>query len=586
MRYLFFIIFLFLFKIKIAFSNEIFPLTQFCNSSFGTSSPTEECKRLYPTVSSYSSDYYTTSQGNLAFNCYRGSGSGVGSVIGYGRSCPNKYFDDECSPPNSWNEDFSVCYKPLECADGTLKPYPETCPTCTAPQVLDPLTNICIIPRKRDCVIPENPASADCIYPNQKNDPKDCSSGYYSFPLVGELCPSDVWDSFLINPGETKTCSNGSPVTYPTTCFDAWSKRTVEDLLSNPFAIGAVALAIKKNPIPLLTYMATNNGFNLPKVMASFPLAVKTAENSVAYTSVNMELPTITLGKALQEYIKAAPYSEYANNLITKLPQIGNSHADLFIHPNDGTVVITTDNNNQMSLTPNQIAAVSNSLQIIDQPVLDAISKYLDVSTIPWYNAAAEAIDVDFQRVYNPAGQSEPLNFPKAKTSPLFSTLQAALDANNPLEGFDVTSPQTYTRPTPTNTTLPDPTSNPNATGTDAVTSPITNPEPGTTTTPNDPTAIEALPNVPDVYPDTWKYFNFLKMANPFTFSIADYLPQLPETSCTYEIHKTFNVPFLGVKHFDLAPCVPLQPLRDVLAWAFGVLSLYICFTIIFSTRF
>jgi hypothetical protein len=62
-------------------------------------------------------------------------------------------------------------------------------------------------------------------------------------------------------------------------------------------------------------------------------------------------------------------------------------------------------------------------------------------------------------------------------------------------------------------------------------------------------------------------------------------LPTVPEPSCWYEINDVIHVPFVGDKPFHFAPCVPLQPLRTVLAWVFSVLSLYTCFIIIFRAE-
>jgi len=75
-----------------------------------------------------------------------------------------------------------------------------------------------------------------------------------------------------------------------------------------------------------------------------------------------------------------------------------------------------------------------------------------------------------------------------------------------------------------------------------------------------------------------------LPMENPFHFDISKFLPTLPEPNCYYEIHRTFQVPYLGTKHFDIAPCVPLQPLRTVLNWAFAVLTAFICFYVVFRS--
>jgi len=75
---------------------------------------------------------------------------------------------------------------------------------------------------------------------------------------------------------------------------------------------------------------------------------------------------------------------------------------------------------------------------------------------------------------------------------------------------------------------------------------------------------------------DLLAYINF---ANPFEGQgLPSWFPSLPETSCSYEIHE-----IIFGRNFDMSPCVKLQPLRLVLEWAFSMISIFLCFRIVFS---
>ena len=88
------------------------------------------------------------------------------------------------------------------------------------------------------------------------------------------------------------------------------------------------------------------------------------------------------------------------------------------------------------------------------------------------------------------------------------------------------------------------------------------------------------MPTMPPITPDTDLYKPFLETVNPFKFNPADYLPKLPESSCSYEVH----VIIFG-RPLNLAPCDKLQPLRTVLGWVFAVLTGWSCFLVIFRSE-
>jgi hypothetical protein len=94
----------------------------------------------------------------------------------------------------------------------------------------------------------------------------------------------------------------------------------------------------------------------------------------------------------------------------------------------------------------------------------------------------------------------------------------------------------------------------------------------------NSPPSV--LPVQPTLTLDTDAFFPFLNTVNPFNWDVHSFLPTLPgAVVCGYEIHRV-----IFGKNFDFAPCVPLQPLRAVLAWAFSVLTLWAAFMIIFRS--
>ncbi len=90
---------------------------------------------------------------------------------------------------------------------------------------------------------------------------------------------------------------------------------------------------------------------------------------------------------------------------------------------------------------------------------------------------------------------------------------------------------------------------------------------------------------MPAFEPDTGLYEPFLN--SPISmppYDVMDFVPDLPEPSCSYEIHKSFSVFGSGSRSFDLAPCQPLAPLRAVLKWTFAFLTIFLCFRITFKT--
>lgn len=85
----------------------------------------------------------------------------------------------------------------------------------------------------------------------------------------------------------------------------------------------------------------------------------------------------------------------------------------------------------------------------------------------------------------------------------------------------------------------------------------------------------------PIYFSDPATYFEpLLNYSNPFTWSVSEWMPTLPASGCSYELH------FSAFGHqVDLAPCQPLAPLREMLAWFFGISTFFGCFYILFKAE-
>jgi len=450
-------------------------------------------------------------------------------------------------------------------------------PACTAPQVRNATTGMCeslsVLP---DCEGVQTPINTNCKYPTDKGNGIDCSDG--STVYVPMVCPVSSWDDKMPpKEGQQKTCSDGRVIGYPTTCFDIF-KQKAKDQFGIDKAL-AIVLNTLGGGLPKATLKVVDNLVSgLPELRSVVPIAAKVDQTGLsAYTKLDTAIPTISLGKAISEYIKSSPAGPYVEQL-KQVVRSGTAKTELVVNPNTGVV---TPGSSVVPLTSNQLARIALESNSSAPLPLSEIEPFIDYPTVPWLEPALDAIDTDFKRVYDPAGQKAPVNFPQiSPTNPLISPTVS--ESPQPLVTLGPESPLSYPKPAsiPTST-LPSPSGNPNPNGTDSPTSPVTSPAPGTTV---DPTAVEAPPTPPTLYPDTWKYFDFLPMANPFIFDISKLLPTLPQTSCYYEVHTSFRVPFLGVKHVDFAPCLPLQPLRAVLDWVFAVVTAWVCFVVIFRS--
>lgn len=467
----------------------------------------------------------------------------------------------DCVAPQIRNSSTKLCETP---------PVP---PVCTAPQINDPITGACVtLPT---CTGTQSAFADQCRYPDDKGPGLNCTDGSTVYPPM--VCPYTLWDSFFPPPqGQSQTCRDGYVASYPDSCFDHWKVTDAQ----NPFGMGkAVGIVLNTmgggGPKPVLRVAGFLND-GLPSIRAVLPLEAKINQSGLsAYASIDTSIPKISLGKAISEYIKSSPTSSYSTGITAVAAAAGMA---VIINSNTGDL---TPVGSTVPFSSNQIADLALRTNQSNPMPLTDIQPFINYGDVPWLDPALEAINGDFTRVYDPAGQKAPISFPNVQPGSSFVSPGWSPD-QPPVATLGPDSPTQYqTPPAETPTTQPNPTLNQNPTGTDAQTSPTSSPAPGTSI---DPNAVEAPPVPPTLYPDTWKYFDFLPMANPFAWDISKLLPTLPEPNCYYEIHRTFQVPYLGTKHFDIAPCIPLQPLRTVLNWAFAVLTAFICFYVVFRS--
>jgi hypothetical protein len=492
----------------------------------------------------------------------------------------------------------SSCNDAPACSGAQIRDAQGMCqnPVCISPQINDFITGACITPynEKPHCVIPQDPLKADCKWPDDQGTGLSCMDGTTVYPPM--VCEASFWDRYKTpGPGESSTCPDGSVSNPEQSCFVKYLKELVSDQPQTPAwwqaYFGHVYFGAGTLPtIGPGTALPAASSLNLVgnEVRALFPMEVKNAAGISSYFNVESTLDNTALGQSLSNFIKSNPTDPYVSDFVSKIYDLG---VPLTFDSNTGTF---TTQGSTVPLTTNQIADVAIEL-MNDHPVttlhptavtplplpIQQLTPYVTPDIMPWMNPGLDALQNDFMAVYNPTGTKPAANFPQVEpSSPKLSPVYSP--ASEPLVSF-TPQPVTYAVPVVTASTLPNPRSNPTPDGTISITStPTATPAPGTV---NDPMEPAPLPDPSTVYPDTWQYFDFLKIPNPFSWDIKQFIPQLPEPVCTYEIHQAFHVPLLGTKHFDLMPCVPLQPMRSVLAWVFYVITGFTCFIVVFRSN-
>lgn len=477
---------------------------------------------------------------------------------------------------------------------------------CVAPQVRSTTTGLCADPVQTLCQGDENPLDVNCHYP-LSGEPIACHNGTTVF--TPEVCDSAWYEQYITpDPGTSITCIDGRVTSPGESCYS----RYLDELLNNdPKALDTIKfIGFGTGTLPTLGTIAPIIAKTASQeLVATFPAAsfrpltpgtvspAPQIPGSLATTSpfqshfnVESEVPKYSLGLALEKFIKANPVSDYVDDFMESTNLAG---FPVTVNPLTGVVKPQAS---PVPLSSNQLAdfalkidlgfpqSVYHPIAIPPAPLpLAQLSPYLHPDQFPWMGPGMRAVETDFQLVFSPGVASSPaINFSKISSPSIYVQPFPSL-STLPITRFSPSPQPTYNQRQPTTTTLPAPTTNQNPLSTDAQAPPSTPPPPDVPINPGD----SFLPPVPPtVYPDTYKYFDFLPTANPFFFDVSQFMPQLPITSCSYEIHETFNVPFLGVKHFDVAPCVPLEPLRQVLQWAFAVLTAISCFFIMTRATF
>lgn len=424
-------------------------------------------------------------------------------------------------------------------------------PACVAPQVRSTVTGLCADQNcdKPICTSDQNPFSNNCKYADNAGLKIDCTDG--STVNVPQTCPPNKWD-YLFSPrqGESATCSDGSTIGYGSNCLDRFVQRNILESQNPGVAAGAIFLGgvIGGGARPVLTLVGTT-------MKMVFPIGVKTANQELAVTTGRTVVEARTASQAIANYIKANPTSAYTTSLKTAIAN-GAAGNTITVDPNTGEVlsVCSTAAWSANELAKAALAAAAAGTATLPMP---DIEPFVDLGNNPWVEPAVKALEDDFRRVMAEPSAS-PVNIPAA-ADPLPSPSPSPWSPSpTPIIDVGPDSPPVYLLP-PLATPLPPPTA------------------------PINPTDPIIMPTPPTLQPDTWKYFDFLPTSNPF--SISPSLPALPETICAYEIHQVVHVPFMGAHNFDIAPCVPLQPLRTVLAWFFSVFTIYTCIFIIFRSN-
>lgn len=436
------------------------------------------------------------------------------------------------------------------------------------------------------CTGTQMPITSNCKYPTDKGIGIDCSDGTTVY--VPSVCASTGTRWQDVFPAPKPMCSPLN--TDHTNCTPTIFQRFDDFASSHAIQYATAAIALMTIP-ELAAFSSVATGVAV-EAKAVWDGVFHNSAGEIVDVKVAAEVPSSTFGQGIIDFFKSNPTSPYA----TSFPEAYNGaapQAPIVVEPNTG-VVHPADST--IPLSPNQVAEAAKHFAPTLTIPYAQIAPFITPERIPWLAEAPASMQYDMShmqspinyptltRTLDPIQSSSPyyqISPNPLETAPLFSpATPASISTKTPFTTFSPASPQPISAPTPTSS-LPPTQYNPNPTGTDAPTTSITPPNP---VTPIDPGAPELPPIPPEIFPDTWKYFDWLPMANPFSFDVHDFIPSLPEPVCYYEIHRTFHVPLLGNKTFDLAPCVPLQPLRTVLAWVFSVLTLFTCFFVIFRS--
>lgn len=445
------------------------------------------------------------------------------------------------------------------------------------------------------CVFPQNPITNNCKWLHNPNDPTDklCFDGS---KVSGSLpCPLPQWGDVRVLP----MCPPGS--TNHVGCTPLLFQRFSDWASGHSIQYAMAGLLIGAGG--LMSSMIDLSGLTM-----DVPLMLRNSSGELVDTLVKVDVPPPALGAAVRDLVKLNPDDPYVSGLPAAINAASPGSPSVV---RDSASGLLRNSDSIIPFDENEIAAMVKSLNPTFPLPLAKVSTYLPPENIPWFTAAADAIKFDLLNPGTPANFPQvtiparpvsvttpyvirtpsPLSVPEYGQEPVrvpFFPSEPMIRGLNPPIVLGPSSPPSYNVPRVIPQTgsgsPPPPSSNPNPVGSDAPMSPPTVPPPPNV--PLDPNAAVVPPTPPVLYSDTWKYFDFLKGESPFIFDVTKYMPVLPASGCTYEIHKVIHPYGMTAHNFDLAPCVPLEPLRQVLKWAFAVLTAMTCYYIIFRATF
>jgi hypothetical protein len=477
------------------------------------------------------------------------------------------------SMPGTWSTPIYIAVFSSSCPSGGTISGANciNAPACTSPYVRASISPYaCGVYVPPDCLSTQNPINNSCKFPANTGVGISCTDG--SSVYAPAVCPVNPWDwLFMPKSGQSATCSDGRVIAFGQSCLDKWFKSNISDS-SNPAIKAGVILAgigITGMTKPVLTLVGTT-------LKMVIPIAEKIANTTTQpLLSVRSELSAYSAGDAIQSLIKANPTGFYAtafkNDLATRLApvtidQLGN------ILPVNSVIPYTS----------NQVAAVAFAIQSTVPLPLTDIAPFVNPQMMPWVEPSLNAFQADSVRVQS-SPSLMPFNFPSASMLPVYSPLVDVMALPQVLDVSPL-SPQSFGSPAAISaSTLPSSLTNTNPLATDAPTLLPTTLASGSAIPSG---TSDLIPVTPSLYPDTFKFFDFLPTANPFKFDPSLFMPVLPNPSCYYEIHQTIAFPLMGSHAFDVVPCAKLAPLRAVLKWVFAVLTAMTCFFLIFKATF
>jgi hypothetical protein len=441
--------------------------------------------------------------------------------------------------------------------------------SCPANQNYDTNTSQCV--DKPPCTTAQRLIhSTTCAYtpyyPQNLGQPKDCKESYsYSgitTVINNIICTAnnnlgkwadDMIDTDVPPPGVSKKCANGDTITYPESCSThvalngaTWAGTTQRTLAQQLSRLGNQFVHATRSE-------QSSSDSNYPTTQ----------------TEYYQTIPKAAVGQGLLDALGSDVVPTAVTNAVNQLSTLSGGEYQVI----NGLVYPATGEGT-VPLSGNQLIDQLDRFQI-DIP-LTSLLPYVNPSFNPGWDDAIVLSTQDYHRLYDNDSGTTPYYFPstifQSGNSPFTVFLQP------PFSQLPYFRPATVTPPaqTPTQNTQQKPevrTTQKWWYAPDGQKYAI-DPETGEIIGYNN----EPPPTAPEIPDDKPPFFPFIEeFQNPFGSEIINWMPMLPESTCSYEVHTTiFGRPF------DLAPCVPLTPLRTILAWACSVSTAWIVFRIVF----